>query len=337
MTSGAQPLAAASQEPGERMIDSGCPVAPGGYDAPPTPLGPDSLTWKYFGDWRGLLQGPWAGSMQNMHPQLGAAVEEHSTFFRERWPRLLRSLYPIGGVVFDTDRAPRTGAEVREYHTGIKGVDAQGRRYHALNPDVFYWAHSTFFVGTLIVAERLCGGITEAEKRQLFDEHVQWYRMYGMSMRPVPKTWEDFQEYWRHMCTEVLEDNFAARAVLDLSELPKPPWAERMPDWMWRLQRRIVAPFFVWFTVGLYDPPIRDLMGHTWSRRDEWLHRRLGQLVHVAFMLLPPRRRMHPRARAGWDRVTGRASTDAPLPETPARNLPPLDERDNPMHYCPKV
>ena len=75
-----------------------------GFDAPPEPLGPDSLTWKYFGDWRGMLQGPWAGSMQNMHPQLGAAVEQHSTFFRERWPRLLRSLYPIGGVVFDGDR-----------------------------------------------------------------------------------------------------------------------------------------------------------------------------------------------------------------------------------------
>jgi uncharacterized protein (DUF2236 family) len=35
-------------------------------------------------------------------------------------------------------------------------------------------------------AEYFCGGLTEAEKRQLFDEHVQWYRMYGMSMRPVP-------------------------------------------------------------------------------------------------------------------------------------------------------
>ncbi|EMT36913.1 hypothetical protein MORY_04783 [Mycobacterium orygis 112400015] len=73
-------------------------MSPLGYESPPLPLGPDSLTWRYFGDWRGMLQGPWAGSMQNMHPQLGAAVEDHSTFFRERWPRLLRSLYPIGGV-----------------------------------------------------------------------------------------------------------------------------------------------------------------------------------------------------------------------------------------------
>ena len=318
-------------------VGVGCPVSPGGYDVPPLALGRDSLTWQYFGDWRGLLQGPWAGSMQNMHPQLGAAVEEHSTFFRERWPRLLRSLYPIGGVVFDGDRAARTGAEVRDYHTDIKGVDAQGRRYHALNPEVFYWAHSTFFVGTLIVAERLCGGLTEAQKRQLFDEHVQWYRMYGMSMRPVPKSWEDFQVYWDHMCNDVLENNYAARAVLDLTELPKPPWASWLPDWLWRVQRRAVAPFFVWFTVGLYDPPVRKLMGYSWSGRDEWLHRRLGQLVHVGFELLPARRRLHPRARAGWDRATGRVAPDAPLPETPARNLPPLDERDNPMHYCPMV
>jgi uncharacterized protein (DUF2236 family) len=308
-----------------------------GYDAVPEPLGPDSLTWKYFGDWRGMLQGPWAGSMQNMHPQLGAAVEEHSIFFMERWPRLLRSLYPIGGVVFDSDRAPITGAQVRDYHVDIKGVDAQGRRYHALNPDVFYWAHATFFVGTIIVAERFCGGIGEEEKQQLFEEHLAWYGMYGMSMRPVPQTWAEFQEYWERMCTEVLENNKAARDVLDLSELPKPPFVPWLPDWLWALQRKfIVAPLFVWVTVGLYPPSVRKLMGYNWSRRDEWLHRRFGNVVNVIFSALPKRARMHPRARAGWDRATGRIPADSPLPETPARNLPPLEHRDNGMHYCPK-
>src|SRR5258708_33986797 len=122
---------------------AGCPAAPGGYDALPVPLGPGSLTWQLFVDWRGVLQGPWAGSMQNMHPQLGAAVEQHSIFFRERMPRLLRSLYPIGGVVFDGDRAPQTGAEVRDYHIGIKGGDEQGRRYSARNPDGVSWGEFT--------------------------------------------------------------------------------------------------------------------------------------------------------------------------------------------------
>ncbi len=328
--------AAVGDETGDGA-SSGCPVGPLGYQAPPVPLGPDSLTWRYFGDWRGMLQGPWAGSMQNMHPQLGAAVIDHSTFFIERWQRLLRSLYPIGGVVFDGDRAPVTGAEVRDYHTDIKGVDEQGRRYHALNPDVFYWAHATFFVGTIIVAERFCGGLTEAQKRQLFDEHVKWYRVYGMSMRPVPASWEDFQVYWDHMCRNVLENNVAARAVLDLTELPKPPFAQRVPDWLWAAQRKLAAPFFVWLTVGLYDPPVRELMGYTWSQRDEWLHRRFGDVVRLVFACVPTRFRKHPRARAGLDRAAGRIPAGTPLVQTPARNLPPVDERDDPKHYCPDV
>ena len=149
------------------------------------------------------------------------------------------------------------------------------------------------------MAERFCGGLTEAQKRQLFDEHVEWYRMYGMSMRPVPASWEEFQVYWDHMCRNVLENNCAARAVLDLTELPKPPFAQWLPDWLWAAQRKLLAPFFVWLTVGLYDPPVRELMGYRWSRRDEWLHRRFGDVVRLVFACVPSRFRKHPRARAG--------------------------------------
>ena len=310
----------------------GCPVG-AGYDAPPEPLGPDSLTWKLFGDWRGLLQGPWAGSMQNMHPQLGAAVEHHSIFFAERIPRLFRSLYPIGGVVFDGERAPATGAEVRDYHIPIKGVDSQGRRYSALNPEVFYWAHATFFMGTILTAEHFGDGLTEEDKRRLFEEHITWYRMYGMSMRPVPATWEEFQAYWDRMCRTELENTWAARQVLDLSTMPKPPTAQWIPDHLWSAWMALMNPVVVWVTVGLYDPAIRELMGYTWSSRDEQLHWLFGRAVNLAFKALPRRRRMHPRARAGWDRAEGRAPVDAALPETPDRHLPPVTEWDKGIHY----
>lgn len=303
----------------------------------PQPLGPDSLTWKYFGDWRGLLIALWAGSMQNMHPGLGAGVEQHSDFFGERWARLFRSLYPIGGVVYDGPRAHATALEVRGYHNTIKGVDELGRRYHALDPDTYYWAHATFFVSTILIADNFMGGIGEEGKRRLFDEHVRWWRMYDMSMRPVPESWEEFKRYWEHMCTEVLEDNKATRDVLNIREIAKPNMLPWLPDAVWRVLRPLVARNFVWLTVGMYDEPVRRLLGYTWTRRDRRLHTLVGKVINAVFRLVPHDRRYHPRARAGWQRERGQRPPDAPPVETPRRNLPPLAQRDDPKHYSPDV
>ena len=76
-------------------------------------------------------------------------------------------------------------------------------------------------MGTILTAERFGDGLTEAQKRQLFDEHITWYRMYGMSMRPVPETWEDFQAYWDHMCREVLEELLSGKESIPRELLDK--------------------------------------------------------------------------------------------------------------------
>ncbi|MBO8184744.1 oxygenase MpaB family protein [Streptomyces spirodelae] len=309
----------------------------GDTESGPVPLGPASLTWRYFGDWRGVLLAPWAGAMQNMHPHLGAGVAEHSRFFEERWQRLFRSLYPIGGVVYDGPRAAETARQVRGYHRTIKGTDREGRPYHALDPDTFYWAHATFFVLTLLVADRLGPGLTEAEKRRLFDEHVQWWRLYGMSMRPVPADWEAFQRYWTYMAENVLEDNRPTRDVLDLTLIAKPPALRLLPEAVWRLVRGPQARASVWFTVGFFPPAVRRRLGYEWTARDERRLRRVGWLIHWGWKLVPPSRRYHPRARAGWERERGVRDQDAPPVETPARNLPLPEERDWPQHYSPKL
>ncbi|SIS16457.1 oxygenase MpaB family protein [Williamsia sterculiae] len=296
-------------------------------------LGPDSVTWHQFGDWRGMLMGLWSGSMQNMHPKLGTAVWEHSDFFGERWERLMRSLYPIFGVVFDQPHP--TGREVRDYHREIKGTMPDGSRYHALDPDVFYWAHATFFYGAIRCAEVFGPPMTEAQKRHMFDESRVWYSMYGVSMRPCPETWEDFLAYWDHMCRNVLIDHPAVRTVLDISELPPPPYLRGLPRPVWRVLARPLQWGFLWLTTGLYDPPVREMMGLTWSDRDEKAFRVVGRGVHLVMSLVPRRYRLHPRARDAWDRVSGRVPADAPLVETPERNLPPESVRGRSTHYCP--
>lgn len=301
---------------------------------PAEPLGPDSLTWKYFGDLRTGILGVWIGAIQNMYPELGAGVEDHSILLREPLQRVARSVYPIMGVVYDGDRAADTGAQIRGYHETIKGVDHDGRRYHALNPDTFYWAHATFFMLILKTAEYFCGGLTEAEKRQLFDEHVQWYRMYGMSMRPVPQTWEDFQTYWEHKCSEELEIN---RATLDIFTIRIPkPWFVLMPTPVWDQMFKPLVAGQRWVAAGVFDPAVRERAGMRWTPGDEVVLRLLGKAVELAFLAVPDEIRLHPRALAAYRRAAGQVPADAPLVEAPGFMAPPKDRWGLPMHYVPR-
>jgi uncharacterized protein (DUF2236 family) len=313
------------------------PSTPASRRTPPEavePLGPDSLTWKYFGDLRTGLLGMWIGAIENMYPELGAGVEEHSSLWREPLQRVARSMYPILGVVYDGDRAPQTGAEIKNYHRAIKGADAAGRRYHALNPETFYWAHATFFMLVVKVAEYFCGGLTEAEKRQLFDEHVQWYRMYGMSMRPVPESWEAFCEYWDHTCREELEINPATLGVLHM-RIPKPRFV-LLPTPIWNQLFKPMAAGQRWITAGLFDPAVREKAGMHWTPGDEVLLRLFGKFVEVAFLFVPDEVRLHPRALAGYRRAQGRGPAGAALVEAPGFMAPPRERRGLGMHYVPR-
>jgi uncharacterized protein (DUF2236 family) len=297
------------------------------------PLGPDSLTWKYFGDLRTGMLGVWIGAIQNMYPELGAGVEQHSVLLREPLQRVARSVYPIMGVVYDGERAFRTGAQIKGYHETIKGTDVDGRRYHALNPETFYWAHATFFMLIIKTAEYFCGGLTEAEKRQLFDEHVQWYRMYGMSMRPVPASWEDFQEYWDTTCRDELEIN---RATLDIFSLRIPkPWFVALPTPVWDQLFKPMVAGQRWIAAGLFDPVVRERAGLRWTPGDEVALRLFGKIVELAFVAVPDEIRLHPRALAAYKRASGRLPADAPLVEAPGFMGPPRDRRDLPVHYVP--
>lgn len=299
------------------------------------PLGPDSLTWKYFGDLRTGMMGVWIGAIQNMYPELGAGVEEHSILLREPLQRVARSVYPIMGVVYDGDRAAQTGQQIKGYHRTIKGVDAEGRRYHALNPDTFYWAHATFFMLVIKVAEYFCGGLTEAEKHQLFEEHVRWYRMYGMSMRPVPKSWEDFQDYWDRVCRDKLEINQATVDILQM-RIPKPRFV-LMPTPIWDQLFKPLIAGQRWIAAGLFDPAVREKAGMHWTPGDEVLLRVFGKVVELAFLAVPDEIRLHPRALAAYRRAAGRTRHDAPLVQAPGFMAPPRDRQGLPMHYFPPV
>ncbi len=181
---------------------------PSGVDATDAlPLGPQSLVWRYFGDNRMFLIGPRPAVLQNMLAELGQGVLDHSVFFSDTSARIKRSLPPIFRTVYGSDD-DNTGQQVRDFHHQIKGEmpagEGKAERYHALDPDTYFWAHATFVEQVLYFADTFVKRLTDEEKQQIYLESKTWYRRYGVSERPMPADYPEFEKYWAHMMERVV-------------------------------------------------------------------------------------------------------------------------------------
>ena len=160
--------------------------------------------------------------MQLMYPGLGAGVTDHSNFFDDPYDRIFRSIPVIWQTIFaDEQEGDERGQFVRDLHKDIKGTDHHGHRYHALDPEVFWWAHATF-TWEFFRARELFFPIpaTRAQHEQLYAETVTWYRRYGLSERPVPPTLDAFWQKFDDICDTTLEVTPAVAWVVDPTKNP---------------------------------------------------------------------------------------------------------------------
>ena len=264
--------------------------------------GPDCLHWRYAGDNRVLLLLVRAGLLQLMHPGLGAGVQQHSNFFGEPWERIIRSVPEIQGVTFDWPCAEETARRITRYHVTIKGVDEQGRRYHALDPSTYFWAHATIFETMVRAIELFDHPLTGREKEQLYAETLAGYRLYGVSDRDAPADWAGFERYLDRMCREVLETTPVAAGLLDFVERP-PDRMPGVPQPVYRMFRRPFGRFLWWVNRGTLHPAVRERIGVAWTARDERRLRLFASFVKTVWPLVPYRLRLSPRSRAAMSRV----------------------------------
>jgi uncharacterized protein (DUF2236 family) len=272
-------------------------------------IGPESLLWRWAGDKRIGFLGPTIGLLQVMHPAIGAAVVDHSDFFDDPYDRIFRSVPWILGVVYDGEDADATGRTVRDFHKGIKGVDSEGRRYHALHAETYWWAHATFQYMAEQVADRFDRHrLRTDEREQLYQEGVAWYRRYGMSERVVPPTRAAFQEVWDHYCGEVLEMNTAASRVLALIEAHDAP--PKLPDevaWVRPLVRTAPVRRLMYVplrlaAIGGLPPVVRERFDIPWTRRDQAALDVIELTVRHTWRFMPWAWRWQPQARMAWQR-----------------------------------
>jgi uncharacterized protein (DUF2236 family) len=247
------------------------------------PLGPQSLVWRYFGDNRMYLIGPRPAVLQNMLAELGQGVLDHSTFFADTAERLKRTIPPIFNTVYGSDDDPsgsEAGTKVRDFHHHVKG-DMPGpegpRRYHALDPDTYFWAHATFVEQVLYFADTFVKRLTQAEKEQIYLESKTWYRRYGVSDRPMPANYADFERYWDRMMGEIVVAHPTAK--YGVGYVTKGfPCPKGVPPALWRVIAPVFNPVAAFLTTGGLPPRARDLLGLPWSDRQEHRYQRFAAI-----------------------------------------------------------
>ncbi|MEU7002147.1 oxygenase MpaB family protein [Nonomuraea sp. NPDC046570] len=280
----------------------------------PEPFAPGSLLWDGVGDVRLLFVLGGALVMQVMHPAVGAAVGEQSVYRTDPWGRLTRSLTSLQTWVYGGAAAIEEGRRLRELHRDIAGVDAQGRRYHALSAEPYAWVHLTAFDRALVTAEYFGEPHTPEEERRLYAEIIQLGRILRVPERVLPPTVEDYRRYFADMVANTLEDHPTAHDVLEVALRVGPP-----PMLPARL-RRVWSPLGVtsgrlthFVTVGTLPPAVREKLGLSWSAGDERRLRRFGRVVAAVTPRLPERVRYMP--------IAYRARRAARSRERPARAL----------------
>jgi uncharacterized protein (DUF2236 family) len=173
--------------------------------------------------------------LQLMLAELGQGVQDHSVFFADTAARIKRSLPPIFRTVYGSDDH-NAGTQVRDFHHNIKGeLPGTDRRYHALDPDTYFWAHATFLDQVFYFADTFVTRLTDAQKEQMYLESKTWYRRYGVSDRPMPATYAEFEKYWQHMLDDVVLDHPSATYSVGYvtKGFPRPKGCRRWPGRCW--------------------------------------------------------------------------------------------------------
>jgi uncharacterized protein (DUF2236 family) len=265
---------------------------------PVTPLGPDSVAWQVVGDRRLLLGAGTALLLQVAHPVIGAGVHDHSNYTEDPWGRLDRTVDSLLAQVFGGPEAIVEAGRLREMHKAFKGVDHHGERYHALNPEAYWWVHGSTFWTILRMQDVFVHPLSRNEKRRFYTEWRRLGLMLGLREHHMPEDLEGFETYFDEVVANRLEDNRTVRELLGsitMRDTPPPPWWF-LPETLWRPVRPAGGNVLTLCAIGLLPGALRDRLCLKWTDRDERNLRRLGTLAKTAGARTPARIRLYPKA-----------------------------------------
>lgn len=215
--------------------------------------------------------------LQIAHPHVGLGVATHSDFGVDPLKRLRHTLSYVYVQVYGTDlerRAVRGFVEAA--HNRVAGVDSDGARYSAHDPQLQLWVAATLYDSAIRVHELVYGPLED----ELAERVYRSYASLGTGLRMRPEQWPAtraaFADYWEEALTHLRvtpEARSVARGLLAGSALP--------------VALRAAMPLGRLVTVGTLPHSLRTEYGLAWSNAHETRLRRALVLIRMLYPRLP--------------------------------------------------
>ncbi|WP_418005041.1 oxygenase MpaB family protein [Mycobacterium sp. PDNC021] len=228
---------------------------------------------------------------QTMMPAVSAALEETGRIRNTPVPRGLRTA-TSAQIVFSGDAADRReeSARLLRLHRDVKGVDAGGNRYSALNPELWNWILiSTFFMyrNAAVVISGM--DFTDADNQAVwnhFREDVTDLQLPGRSR--LVSDYRDLCNYYDNM----VANRLAATPTLEtatssLLHPPRPDFVPIMAAPAWALVGPVAGHLAAVLGFGVMHPGARALVPMKWTWRHDLEFSALSFLMRSAYRILP--------------------------------------------------
>lgn len=259
---------------------------------------PGGLLWDDVGLVTFSLTSGSAFLLQTMEPSIAAVVDKHSTFRTDPIGRGLRSLASVMMWVYADDESLLEVERLREMHSTLDAVDADGVRHTALSSGPWAWVLLTGVHAFTEGTKYFGGGPAPADEvDRMYEEMKQLMRGFKVAEKEIPPTYAEFVTFFDAKVTEQLGDTVVARDFLIGVRHPGPPLGTpALLKPVWRALTNPLGYLQHLATVGTLPESARTKLGITWTRRQEVQLRAFGKVVGFVVPMLPERLRYFPIA-----------------------------------------
>ncbi|MDJ0900350.1 MAG: oxygenase MpaB family protein [Xenococcus sp. MO_188.B8] len=248
-------------------------------------FGPDSISWKVFGQGLVFLASIYALTMQNAHPIVAHAAVDYTMKSFSPIKRFQSTFSQVYSLQFGSlDEVLKVSARVHRVHKAIVGQISEGSSRYPLGSSYtandelgLFWVHATLLEAAVRIYEEIAGPLSNAEKEQLYYESRLMSYIFGIDDRIRPSSWNDFLVWYESMLTsDLLKVGDYARSLYSIFESSTTAFGEYALDKMLLIAK------------GMMHPVIRHGYQLSFAPKEQDNYHRLIDQLRSLYRITPP-------------------------------------------------